>query len=156
MATRENQETSESQQADRGPGTHNTGSDEPIENVDRPAGAVDPDANPPISDPDDDTGDGGIGTNPPQKTEAVIPPYEGRQTSAKDVGHAEDPGTGGASSPEKDSEYRSPKPQDTPGGATASPADEQPASQGSETESHDEGVEAPAQVGGTRRGEDKP
>ena len=48
------------------------------------------------------------------------------------------------------------QPEDTPGGATASPADEQPASQGSETKGDDEGVEAPAQVGGTRSGEDKP
>ena len=151
-----NQETSKSEQVDRGPGTHNTGSDQPLDMPDRPAGTVDQDANPPISDPGDDTGDGGIGTNPSQKTEAVLPPYEGRQTSAKDIDHADDPGTGGASRPEKDPEYRSPKPQDTPGGATASPADEQPASQGSETGSDDEGVEAPAQVGGSRSGEDKP
>jgi hypothetical protein len=55
-----NPRTSESQQGDGGPGTHNTGPDEAIKNVDRPSGAVDPDANPPISDPDDDTGDGGV------------------------------------------------------------------------------------------------
>ena len=54
-----NQETSKSQQVDGGPGTHNTGSDEPVD-VDRPAGTVDEDANPPISDPHDDTGDGGV------------------------------------------------------------------------------------------------
>ena len=113
----------QSQQVDGGPGTHNTGSDEPIKNVDRPAGAVDPDANPPISDPDDKTtGDGGVGSIPSQKTEAVLPPYEGRQTSAKDVDTADDSGTGGASRPEKDPEYRSPEPQGTPGGATASTA----------------------------------
>ena len=152
-----NSEKPESQQADGGPGTHNTGSDEPIENVDRPAGAVDPDANPPISDPHDKTtGDGGVGNIPSQKTEAVVPPYEGRQTSAKDIDTADDSGTGGASRPEKDPEYRSPAPEDTPGGATASPADEQPASQGSETKGDDEGVEAPAQAAGTRRGEHKP
>ena len=57
----------ESQQVDGGPGTHNTGSDEPITNADRPAGTVDPDANPPISDPDDkNTGDGGVGNSPAQ------------------------------------------------------------------------------------------
>lgn len=94
----------ESQQVDGGPSTHNTGSDEPIQ-VDRPAGTVDEDANPPISDPkDDDTGDGGVGDIPSQKTEAVLPPYEGRQTGAKDIGHADDSGTGGASRPEKDSD----------------------------------------------------
>jgi hypothetical protein len=151
-----NQETSKSEPADRGPGTHNTGSDEPLDMPERPAGTVDEDANPPISNPDDDTGDGGVGTNPPQDAKAATPPYEGRQTSAKDIGVADDPGTGGASRPEKDAEYRSPQPQDTPAGATASPADEQPASQGSETTSSDEGVEAPAQASGTRRGEDKP
>lgn len=147
----------QSQQVDGGPGTHNTGPDEPIENVERPAGTVDPDANPPISDPGDKTtGDGGVGKIPPQKTEAVVPPYEGRQTSAKDIDTAGDSGTGGASRPEKDSEYRSAAPADTASGATASPADEQPASQAPQTESDDEGVEAPAHVAGTRRGEDKP
>jgi hypothetical protein len=145
-----------SQQVDRGPGTHNTGSDQPIEEVNRPAGTVDEDANPPLSDPDDDTVDGGTGNTPPQDTGAAIPPYEGRQTGAKDVGVADDPSTGGATMPEEDPEYRSPKPQTTPGGATASPADEQPASEGSESQSADKGVEAPAHVAGTRRGEDKP
>jgi hypothetical protein len=37
----------ESQQVDGGPGTHNTGSDEPIDTAERPAGTVDEDANPP-------------------------------------------------------------------------------------------------------------
>jgi hypothetical protein len=46
----------ESQQVD--------GSDEPIDTAERPAGTVDEDANPPISDPDDDTGDGGVGNTP--------------------------------------------------------------------------------------------
>ena len=55
---------SKSEQVDRGPGTHNTGSDQPLDIPDRPAGAVDRDANPPISDPADDTGDGGVGTIP--------------------------------------------------------------------------------------------
>lgn len=58
-----------------------------------------------------------------------MPPYEGRQTSAKDIGADDDPSTAGASRPEEDSEYRSPKRQDIPGGATASPADERPTSQ---------------------------
>jgi hypothetical protein len=124
--------------------------------ADRPAGTVDEDANPPLSDPNDDTVYGETGTIPPQDTGSAIPPYEGRQTSGKVSGQTGDPGTGGSTRPEEDSEYRSPKPADTPGGATASPADEQPASQGSETQTDDEGVEAPAQATGTRRGEDKP
>ena len=46
--------------------------------VDRPAGTVDEDANPPLSDSDDDTVYGGTGTMPPQDTKAPVPPYEGR------------------------------------------------------------------------------
>lgn len=156
MTNVDEQETSESQQVDGGSGSHNTGSGDLGGEGARPTGTVDEDANPPLSSPDDDTVYGGTGTIPPQDTGAAIPPYEGRQTSAKDIGAADDPSTAGAVTPEEDSEYRSPKPQDTPGGATESPTDEQPASQGSETQSGDEGVEAPAQVTGTRRGEDTP
>ncbi|MCU1695022.1 MAG: hypothetical protein JWR34_1085 [Mycobacterium sp.] len=122
----------------------------------RPAGTVDEDANPPLSDPDDDTVYGGSGNLPPQDTGSAIPPYEGRETSGKVSGQTDDPGTGGATRPEKDAEYRSQKPADTRGGATASPADEQPASQAPETRGHDKGADAPAHVTGTRRGEDKP
>jgi hypothetical protein len=124
--------------------------------ADRPKGTVDEDANPPLSDPDEDTVYGGTGTTPPQDTGAAIPPYEGRQTGGEIGAQTDDPGTGGATRPEEDSEYRSPKPADTPGGATASPADEQPASQASETEGDDEGVPAPAQASGTRQGNEKP
>jgi hypothetical protein len=138
-------------------------SEDPDSGTNRPAGTVDEDANPPLSDPDEKTTYGGTGTIPlgtssatPPGTRSAIPPYEGRQTSAKISGQTESRGTGGATQPEEDSEYRSPNPADTPGGATASPADEQPASQGSENMSDDEGVEAPAHVSGTRRGEDKP
>jgi len=122
----------------------------------RPAGTVDEDANPPLTDPTKTEPDRNPKTVSPQDTGSAIPPYEGRQTSAKNVSETDNPGTAGASRPETDSEYRSAKPQDTPGGATASPADEQPASQGSQTKSDDEGADAPAHVAGTRRGEDKP
>lgn len=64
--------------------------------TDRPAGTVDEDANPPLSDPADDTIHGGTGTTPPQDTGAAVPPYEGRQASAKDNGANDDPGTGGS------------------------------------------------------------
>jgi hypothetical protein len=46
--------------------------------ADRPAGTVDEDANPPLSDPEDDTSYGGTGNRPPQDTDAAVPPYEGR------------------------------------------------------------------------------
>jgi hypothetical protein len=142
-------------------GARHTGSDGPGEGVGRPAGTVDEDANPPISDPAEETVYEGAGTIPAQDTGGAtpgpaIPPYEGRQTSAKDIGETDDPSTGGATRPEHDPEYRSQAPADTPGGATVSPTDELPASEGSETRGDDDGVQAPAQVTGTRHGEDTP
>lgn len=130
--------------------------DQTEDSADRPAGTVDEDANPPLSHPDDDTVHAATETIPPQDTGSAIPPYQGRRTSGNIGGQTDDPGTGGATQAEEDSEYRSPTPADTPGGATASPADEQPASQASETQGDDDGVAAPAQATGTRRGEDKP
>ena len=62
---------------------------------------------------------------------------------------------GGASGPVEDAEYKSPAPDSTPGGATASPADEQPASEAPETDLEPD-VTGPSHTSGTRRGEDKP
>jgi len=60
------------------------GSDEPgCGPTERPAGTVDEDANPPLSDPDDDTEYGGTGSLPPQDTGAAIPPYDGRTESTE-------------------------------------------------------------------------
>lgn len=157
MTSAEGEKTVPAPNVAAGPDSSGAAAEEPGDRVDRPSGTVDEDANPPLSDPDDDTVYGGSGSLPPQDTGAAIPPYEGRQTSAKDVQETDDPSTGGASRPETDSEFRSPKPQDTPGGATQSPADEQPAaSQGAQTRPDDPGVAAPAHVAGTRRGEDTP
>jgi hypothetical protein len=51
--------------------------------TDRPAGTVDADANPPLTDPEtSDPHDEGK-TIPPQDTGSAVPPYEGRQKSAK-------------------------------------------------------------------------
>jgi hypothetical protein len=61
--------------------------------VERPAGTVDEDANPPLSDPNDNTVDRGTGTISRQDTGAAIPPSEGRQTGAKDDGVTDDPST---------------------------------------------------------------
>jgi hypothetical protein len=149
-------EESKTHQSGQGSSGENSGSTRPGSGAQRPAGTVDEDANPPLSDPDDDSAPGGGGTLPPQDTGAAIPPYEGRQTSAKEVTATDNPSTGGASRPEEDPQYRSPKRRDTPGGATASPADEQPAALSPESKGDVEGVEAPAQTAGTRRGEDKP
>jgi hypothetical protein len=51
--------------------------------TDRPAGNVDEDANPPLTDPE--TSDPQTGDEkriPPQDTGSAVPPYEGRQGSA--------------------------------------------------------------------------
>ena len=62
--------------------------------------------------------------------------------------------TAGATAPTTDPDYKSPAPEDTPGGATTSPAQEQPASGGSETDRDDDMV-GPAHTPGTGRGEQK-
>jgi hypothetical protein len=52
--------------------------------TDRPAGNVDKDANPPLTDPEtSDPQRGDQTTIPPQDTGSAVPPYEGRQESAK-------------------------------------------------------------------------
>ena len=126
--------------------------------ADRPAGTVDEDANPPLTDPTTSDVDRGTGNIPPQDTGQAIPPYEGRQTAAKPESgdrDANDARSGGAAKPVSDADYKSPPPDSTPGGATASPADEQPAAKQSERDLDDDRV-GPAHTSGTRRGEDKP
>lgn len=61
---------------------HNTDTDTDEGTTDRPAGVVDPDANPPLTDPDNDEVLGGPGDLPPQDTAPAVPPYDGRKTSA--------------------------------------------------------------------------
>jgi hypothetical protein len=52
--------------------------------TDRPAGNVDEDANPPLTDPETaDPRHGENDTIPPQDTGSAVPPYDGRQESAK-------------------------------------------------------------------------
>ena len=138
--------------------SHDNSSDAPGRgSTGRPAGNVDADANPPLSDPNDDTTYGGTGTLPPQDTGSAIPPYEGRQTSAQRTGESHKGGAnvGGAAGPVEDADYKAPAPSSTPGGATASPADEQPASEAPETDL-DPDMTGPGHVTGARRGENKP
>jgi hypothetical protein len=52
--------------------------------TERPAGTVDEDANPPLSAPGEFEPDAAGGDRPPQDTGQAVPPYEGRQTSAKE------------------------------------------------------------------------
>jgi hypothetical protein len=135
-----------------GSGARDTGADTPEQGSgDRPIGTVDEDANPPMSDPTASDTYGGTGEMPPQDTGSAIPPYEGRQQSAGTAGQAATGGAGPATNPE----YKSVSPSDTPGGATKSPADEQPASDMPETDRDDDRV-GPAHVAGARRGEGKP
>jgi hypothetical protein len=46
--------------------------------TDRPAGTVDEDANPPLTDPTETEPDRNQKTVPPQDTKPAVPPYEGR------------------------------------------------------------------------------
>ena len=98
----------------------------------------------------------GFTTEKPRDVEPAIPPYEGRKTVA-DSGEPGDRAgarTAGATAPTTDPDYKSPAPDDTPGGATTSPAQEQPASGSSETDRDDDMV-GPAHTSGTGRGEQK-
>jgi hypothetical protein len=107
----------------------------------------------PAQFPEADGGGGRSGRGPathvPGKTEpgGVVPPYEGRKEAAEIDGEGErGPKT-------NEGGLTSPRPEDTPGGRTASPADEQPAAESPETEPSDPGV-GPAHTAGTPRGED--
>jgi hypothetical protein len=103
--------------------------------------------------PESPNGPDGIDTQ-----DKTVPPYEGRRETA-DVGGKEQSTkdgvkTAGATGPVEDDEQKAPDPAATPGGATGSPADEQPASQGAETDLDDDAV-GPAHTAGTARGEDQ-
>jgi hypothetical protein len=146
-------------QSERGDvGSRDTGSDKPSGGpVDRPEGAVEgAESVPSMGGDEESVAHGGAGTLPPQDTDPALPPYEGRQTRAKPESEAGDAGgrNEGAAIPTSDDRYKSPAPDDTPGGATASPADEQPASEQSETDLDDDRV-GPAHVAGTGQAENK-
>jgi len=139
-------------------GSRGTGSDEPSGGpVDRPSGTYEGDESVPAHDeggkPDFEAG---FTNEPPKDVEPELPPYEGRQKTSKPAEGGDEGGerTGGAVKPVTDADYKSPAPRDTPGGATASPADEQPASQMPESD-RDDDREGPAHAAGTGRAEDK-
>jgi hypothetical protein len=89
----------------------------------------------------------------------ATPPYEGRRETAdvdseQEKLHRDGANVGAATGPvETDERKKAPEPADTPRGAVASPADEQPAGQ---MPSGDEGEASvgPAHHAGTTRGED--
>jgi hypothetical protein len=88
---------------------------------------------------------------------STVPPYEGRRADAdidpQEESSKDEARVGGATGPVADPSSKAPDPAETERGATASPADEQPADQMAEAEESDPGV-GPAHVPGTRRGED--
>jgi len=89
----------------------------------------------------------------------TVPPYEGRRQKAETKGkEATTRGgarTAGATGPVDDEEMKAADPHDTKGGATRTPADEQPAENMEETRSDDQGT-GPSHHGGTPRAEDQP
>ncbi len=117
--------------------------------------------------PEGDTGGGRSGRGPAthvpgeQEPGGLVPPYDERQESGTvDIDHSDDGpevdgvNVGGARGMvETTSGMSRPAPEDTPGGRTASPADEQPAEQ-SGGDAPDEGSTGPAHISGTPRAED--
>ncbi|HEY7052758.1 MAG TPA: hypothetical protein VH496_11600 [Mycobacterium sp.] len=131
---------SEEPQSERGaPGSRDTGENRAAGGpAERPEGAVEGAEEVPAHG---GSGNAGTGEMPPQDTSSALPPYEGRQTSA----------SGTAPGPKTASEYSSPAPGSTPGGATASPADEQPAAESGGDREPD--MTGPSHTPGTRRAE---
>lgn len=89
----------------------------------------------------------------------AVPPYEGRQKSADvdDAGESTEGGarTGGATGPVEDDGSGADDPAGTERGKHASPADEQPAADSSETDT-DPDITGPSHEPGTGRAEDQP
>jgi hypothetical protein len=87
----------------------------------------------------------------------AVPPYEGRRESADVDGEEElrrdGANVGGATGPVESDEMKAPEPADTPRGAVASPADEQPAADSPGGDAGEASV-GPAHHPGTTRGED--
>jgi hypothetical protein len=88
----------------------------------------------------------------------TVPPYEGRRESADrdaDADAVRDGArVGGATGPVRNDDMAAPDPNDTPGGRTGSPADEQPAGEMPQTDLDDDRV-GPAHDAGAPRGEDQ-
>jgi hypothetical protein len=142
---------SEEPQSERGEmGSRDTGSDQASGGpAERPEGAIQGHEEVPSHGGSAEEQSGGAGNLPPQHTEPAVPPYEGRQTEAKPSGES---GVEGGVKPMESSAGKAPAPESTPGGATASPAHEQPAGEQSETDLDDDRV-GPAHTAGTARGE---
>src|SRR3954464_5943755 len=94
-------------------------------------------------------------TDPAQGS--AVPPYEGRRESADGDGeeklHRDGANVGAATGPVESDERKAPDPADTPRGAVASPAEEQPAEESGGADPGEASV-GPAHHPGTTRGED--
>lgn len=102
----------------------------------------------------------GPNTNEDPDTEGkTVPPYDGRKESADVSGKEESvkdgAKTAGATGLVEDDEGKAADPASTEGGEHASPADEQPGSESTDTDL-DPDVTGPAHTEGTGRAEDKP
>ena len=87
-----------------------------------------------------------------------VPPYDDRKETA-DSGEgtaSDDASTAGAAAPASGDEPAEPVPEETEGGATASPADEQPAQEESDDPGAGTGETGPSHSAGAGRAEDKP
>jgi hypothetical protein len=98
-----------------------------------------------------------LSTGGRQEPGGAVPPYEGRKEKAEPT---QEGGTtrggvrvGGATGPVADDDPKAPDPEDTPGGRTAAPADEQPAIDLSEGRPVDPGVDLTSHVAGVPKGE---
>ncbi|MCW2558975.1 MAG: hypothetical protein JWP55_2939 [Mycobacterium sp.] len=152
----------ESQEKRGAPGSRDTGSDEPSGGPsNRPSGEYKGDETVPNYGGEGQMPEGAtkFTNSPPSDAKPATPPYEDRQTTAKPEGDSTKGSggaeVGGAVKPVTDSDYKAKAPSETAGGATASPAQEQPASRAPETDRDDDMVDAPAHTPGTGRGEDK-
>ncbi len=113
--------------------------------------------------PEGDMGGGRSGRGPStsvpgeQEPGGLVPPYDDRKQSAEpdqEGGtHRDGARVGGATGPVEDDEFKAPSPSDTPGGRTASPAEEQPAAQMPDGTSAEEGTDLGSHIPGTPQGE---
>lgn len=98
-----------------------------------------------------------VSTGGEQQPGGVVPPYEGRKTSAEpdqEGGTSRDGvRVGGATGPVDDDRPKADDPSDTPGGRTASPGDEQPAASMPDGTSAEQGTDTGSHVAGTPKGE---
>jgi hypothetical protein len=102
---------------------------------------------------------GGTDSLPPQDTAPAVPPYEGRRETADvdsggDRTERDGADVGGATGPVVDDAPKGPDPASTPGGAVASPSDDEARRDGPAVPT-DPGV-GPAHTAGTGRAEDQP